>query len=225
MKRPCYPLTPETKEIARMLVANHRRGQLNQLFDVMYMPYSHADGSYSMDVPLSNEILSFLTVASLMELRQYQLVRVDDLTHLQPEARGLRLYAWVTLLQELFSAVDNDFLVSDYFLTVNAVGTIVHGNLTIERDGVYQSAAGFNASNVNVRKLVGDLRVAVGESAMAENPALVRAIEALENAPDEPTRREKLGEVVLELGRCMEHVSNFAGTLAAIGMFARLFGG
>jgi len=41
------------------------------------------------------------------------------------------MYVWgILLLQELINAVENDFEVSHYFLTMNAVGNIIINSIT-----------------------------------------------------------------------------------------------
>lgn len=219
MDRPHYPLTDEAKEAARNLSASWGR-QLEQYSEWVSMLAAGETEYNFANVIGAAPGFGLPRYGVLQELGHYGLL---TLTSGIDQHSQRRMY--LNLLQELRNAVENDFLVSDYFLTLNAVGTIVHGNVTVESHGAFQSAAGFQATNVNVGKLVGDLRVAVGESALRENPALAEAIAELESSADEPTRRAKLGKVVLELGRGMQHVANFAGTLTAIGMFAQMFAG
>jgi hypothetical protein len=114
----------------------------------------------------------------------------------------------ILLLQELRNAIMSDFEVSEYFLTLNAVGTIVQGDLTIHPWASWHSAA-VNIGNIeqNVEQLADELIQQLGQDILQANAELVLAIEELRNTKPS-NRRENLGKVIQELGRSLGHTAN-----------------
>lgn len=199
-RRVKYPLTPETKAIAEELVNAWNTGKLEQILDVAVSNHSVlVGGGVNFQFPLS----------ALKELEEYRLIRVER--------------TWVTLLQELRDAVANDFEVSDFFLTTSAVGTIIYGNLTLDKGALFQSAAaGIGDVNVTAQHLPDELVRLLGED--ARRPEIAAAITELKTA-DESTRLGKMGKVIEELGRGLSHMKNAAGAIEAIILIARILGG
>ncbi len=120
MGRVKYPLTDEAKEWARRLVQNWDNGKIEQYIEIRY---DYQIGSIGLEAfalfgvadnfePPSNGVI--------LELSQFNLIS----TNVIREDHGFRYI--VLLLQELRNAVASDFEVSDYFLTFNAVGTIIN---------------------------------------------------------------------------------------------------
>lgn len=123
----------------------------------------------------------------------------------------------IILLQELLNSVENDFQVSDYFLTMNAVGTVVNGNMVFDRGSVFQSAASNfgNISQQNIQAVTDQLSADLGQDILAGNQKLQDAIEALRESV-EADRESKVGRVISELGRCIQHGANATVLLPAL---------
>lgn len=155
----------------------------------------------------------------LNELSQFGLILMSKLVL----PKGLRCE--ITLLQELRNAVQSDFDVSDYFLTTSAVGTIIYGDLMLEKGALFQSAAaGIGDVTVTAETLPDELIKLLGDEMLRQHSEVAQAIEALKTS-DKPTRLQKAGKVIEELGRCLGHLTNTAGALAAIALITRVLSG
>ncbi len=81
-------------------------------------------------------------------------------------------------MQALRNAVENDFEVSDYFLAMNAVGTIVQGNLTLHPGAVMQSAASNTGSITQTNEQIADaLTAALGEQFLQSQERVRQAVD------------------------------------------------
>ena len=206
-----YPLTLEAKEAAKMLVETWDSGILEQRF---YISETRADGHKSIAMFTGGiDFTSQLQpppVSILLELSEYNLVRMQGND--------------VLMLQELRNAVENDFDVSDFFLTTSAVGTVVYGNLDVREGAIMQSQANIYGDNTqNANQLADDLLELLGVDLLQSEPDLNAAIIALKSM-DELSRREKCGKVIQELGRCMGHAANAGTVLMAISMAVQFAG-
>lgn len=209
-----YPLTTEAKEAAKILVEAWSTGKLEQRVNTK----SRVGVDSSM---LFRGTDVDIALPTLMELGKYGLVELNR----QYDVQGRAIFLECLLLQELRNAVQNDFEVSDYFLTLNAVGTIVYGNLEVKEGAMFQSAAA-NQGNIiqNTGQLASELEALLGGDVLAENEPLQSAIQDLRTA-DESSRRRKMGKVIQELGRCLEHLANTGGVLAALALLVKALGG
>jgi hypothetical protein len=210
-----YPLTPEAKGLAKELVDAWTTKQLAQLF---YLYDMTSMGNNTVDVRitlgrLDHKLDLHPDLAIIRELAIYGLIDVAKVR----DDRTERIE--VTLLQELRNAVATDFDVSEFFLTLNAVGTIVHGDLTVQTGANYQSGAS-NLGDVQVTQL--------GTSFLESQADLKNAIDALRIA-NEADKQSKLGRVVSELGNSLQHTANATVVVGAIytlaPYFMKLFGG
>src|SRR5687767_12542966 len=104
-----YPLTEGAKQAAKTLVEIWDKNPQEQLWSYMGM---RAGGSISRERinSLHSDQSIPMGIQTLRELSTFGLIRIDANE--------------ILLLQELRNAVENDFAVSDYFLTFNAVGNI-----------------------------------------------------------------------------------------------------
>ncbi len=223
-----YPLTEGAKEGAKSLISLWDRQLIEQyiLVDLKWfrgkttLGYLHID-DYDPEQEyfekLSEEqihedwIWELPPAGVLYELAQYGLISVSR----EKDGNGKQATG-ILLLQELRNAVENNFEVSDYFLTMNAVGTIVQGNLTIHPGGIMQSAAS-NTGNIeqNIEQLADDLIAELGMQFVQSNAELRQAIEGLRTAT-EGNKQSKLGKVISELGRCLGHTANATAIAAAL---------
>ncbi len=148
----------------------------------------------------------------LFELSRYGLIDINC----QYTSEGRMARIEILLLQELRNAVESDFEVSDYFLTMNAVGTIVQGNLTIHPGGYLQSVAS-NTGNVtlNIQQFADNLVEVLGRPFLEDHAALRESIEELRYS-DESNKKSRIGKVIGELGHCLEHGANAATVITAI---------
>lgn len=207
-----YPLTDRAKELARKLVDAWRTGQINQhlhLINVTGLADRTIRFSFMKVDPGVDLELDF---GMIKELSIYGLIYLSGSLGTGPIE--------VVLLQELRNAVETDFEVSEYFLTMNAVGTIVQGDLNMQPGSVLQSAAS-NTGNItqNAEQIADNLSAMLGEDFLQSQAELRAAIEALREATA-ANQASKLGRVVSELGRCLGHGANTAVVVGAISALA-----
>jgi hypothetical protein len=168
---------------------------------------------------VEDENLAKVSLAPMIELSKFNLITFEE--ELLPTASGHISRRWRgILLQELWNAIESDFEVSDYFLTMNAVGTIVQGNLTIQPGAVFQSAASIQG-DIQITALADEIAQQLGQEFLADqrNRDVAESIDNLRNATD-ATRAEKLGKVIQELGRSLGHTANFAVIAQALLLIA-----
>ena len=164
----------------------------------------------------ASDVFHVPSFGTLNELAHFGLLTTDRLGTTDQQRSE------ITLLQELRNALQNDFDFSDYFLTTSAVGTIVYGDLTLDKDALFQSAAaGVGDVNLSTEAIPDKLIKILGDETLRQHVEIATAIEGLRNA-DQPTRLEKIGKVIQELGRDLGHLSNTAGAIAAITLLARV---
>jgi hypothetical protein len=204
-----YPLTPEAKEAAKALVEAWDSKKINQLLN---LGIRRGDGKeqwlfWGNDFKVPDK-------AIIYELAAYKLIRLSS---------G-RDNVEILLFQELRNAVENDFDVSDFFLTTSAVGTVVYGNLEVREGAIFQSAA-TNQGDItqNANQLADKLLELLGMDLLQSEPDLEAAIVALKSM-DELSRPQKCGKVIQELGGCLGHVANTATILTAISMAVQFAG-
>lgn len=204
-----YPLTDTAKEAAKALVAGWDAGTIEQQFVVIISRYAsgfdvflHEGGQRDFKLP---------PLPSLLELAHFGLITV------QRVLTGHSSENWeILLLQELRNAVESDFDVSEYFLTMNAVGTVVQGNLTLHAGSVFQSAAtNTGAIQQSNEQLADTLTMQLGRDFLQTQKQLREAIDQLREAA-EGEKPSRLGSVLLELGRCLSHGANAAQVIPAI---------
>ncbi|MBN1287252.1 MAG: hypothetical protein JXB47_17770 [Anaerolineae bacterium] len=223
-----YPLTESAKEGARQLVENWDSGKILQCTSIKLSTTSKRDIAQDL-VRMSWDTLSewgYLEAPILFELAKYGLVDIET----QYVNDGKVTVTRVLLLQELRNAVENDFEVSDYFLTMNAVGTVVGGDLIVHSGATYQSL-GSGTAYQNVEQVADDLERTLGVDFLQNQIELKSAIQELRNTVNQPkeTRLAKMGKVVQQLGACLEHSANAVAVIAAlpaaVEFLTRLMGG
>ncbi|MBC8100824.1 MAG: hypothetical protein H7Y11_15400 [Armatimonadetes bacterium] len=74
----------------------------------------------------------------------------------------------------------------------------------------------------SITNVAAELRKALGEELLQDEPSLNNALIAFESA-DELTRLEKMGLVVQELGRCLAHTANTVTILGGLKVIVDLF--
>src|SRR5689334_6254994 len=110
-----YPLTEVAKQAAIHLVDDWRESRVDQVFRLVE---SRSAGGWHVETYQANSSLRWQPPSRgiLRELASYHLISMD-LVRVDAHSD-----TWeVLLLQELHNAVENDFDVSDYFLTTMAV--------------------------------------------------------------------------------------------------------
>jgi hypothetical protein len=220
-RRPKYPLTPEAKEAAKSLLEAWDNGEIQQSFYLIVQAIRDDEVRHLHLYPGTGARRSFQppSLGVIRELGEYKLI---TLTHVV-DSRQERFE--VTLLQELRNAVSSNFDVSDFFLTTSAVGTIIYGDLVMDKGSIFQSAAaGIGDANNAIQYLPDQLIRLLGEDTLKSYPKIDTAIKELKSA-NERTRMEKAGKVIEELGRALGHLSNTGGALDAITLIARVLGG
>lgn len=107
-------------------------------------------------------------------------------------------------MQELRNAVATDFEVSDYFLTMNAVGNIIINSTTGNVQGV-----GLNTGTVHqsVEQIADNIAEILGQEILTANDDLSAAIDELRTATT-ANQQSATGKVISQLGRSLEHGAN-----------------
>lgn len=187
-----YPLTENAKDAAKMLVNGWQTGQINQHFHLI----KEIRGANTNEVQIQGglgvtEGFQLPKLQNFLELSYFNLVSVTRPTH-----------GWdVLLMQELINAVESDFAVSDYFLTTQAVGTIISSAGSITITGTVAGAASIYGNvSQTVNELAQHLRQELGDELLKHEPELKLAIEELEVAVKQESRLSAAGKVILELG-------------------------
>lgn len=214
-----YPLTEQSKIIARALAAAWDSDKLPQLIPLFEV--RNDGGSWSTGFKRAWD-LDFESphLAIWLELAQYGLVR-----YIPDSSSATERKFEILLLQELRSAVATDFDVSDYFITMNAVGNIIVNSTTGPVQGV-----GINTGNMNqtVEQLADSMTASLGQEFLDSQTSLRTAIGELRVAVA-ADQQSRLGKVISELGHCLQHGANTAMVIAAISAAApflqRLVGG
>jgi hypothetical protein len=195
-----YPLTPETKKFAIELVNAWNTNEIDQLWSFVESTSDdmvlgvilfgiHDDSSLNVQIFRHN----------LSELALYGLV------HMTPQSDD----GWeILLLQELRNAVATDFEVSDYFLTMNAVGNIIINSQTGNVQGV-----GYSAGDVTqtIEQLADELIEKLGDSFLRSQEGLHETILQLKVA-SVAEKRTLLGRIIQQLGKSLEHGA-YAGAI------------
>lgn len=113
-------------------------------------------------------------------------------------------------MQELRNAVDNDFEVSDYFLTINAVGTIIQDGAVVTAP--FQSAVApygtiSQSQTIENGELADKLINMLGTQFLDANKDLLAAINDF-RVSVEGERQSKLGKLISQLGNSLQHGAN-----------------
>lgn len=208
-----YPLTDDAKAAARHIVSEWIAGNVEQELTITVLRgddevvpgfvYGASDNFQSPSFAAWRELAKFDLV---------DLVRDED--------------SWnILLLQELRNAVATDFDVSDYFLTLNAVGNIIVNSTTGPVQGI-----GINTGTVHqtVEQLADYMSATLGQEFLAANTDLKAAIDDLRTATT-ADQQSALGKVISQLGNGL-HLGSSTATivqalLAAAPFLQRLIGG
>lgn len=196
-----YPLTDKAKEEARQLVEWWDNGTIQQRIKVTI--YETTD----LEIVELESGQTLPPKSIWWELSKFNLVDM-----VQTDTGKWDIY----LLQELRNAVATDFEVSEYFLTLNAVGNIIINSTTGHVQGT-----GYNTgiSNMTIEAAADQLEEKLGAGFLAEQQALKEAIDALRIAVDSD-RQSKLGKVISELGNCLQHGANTYAVTQALAALA-----
>lgn len=215
-----YPLTEAARQQAIRLVDDWNNGNLSQLFDVIDVTAGMANkieiaGGLGVS---NNYILPDLEI--LLELSKFNLIFIDTEFRLDLQSRRWQ----VLLMQELKNAVAGNFEVSDYFLTVNAVGTVINGD-NVTFNAPFQSAAsgiGNVSQKMSSADIANKLLEILTQDVIKTNSDLANAIHELSTSL-ENERETKIGKVISQLGRSMQHGANAYAVTQALLFLAQFF--
>jgi hypothetical protein len=211
-----YPLTEAAKEAARQLVEFWDSKRINQLFQLLNSTAGNA-GTIEITPGIGAENIAEVEcpeINTFLELAQFRLISV---------VYGDNRWE-VLLMQELRNAVATDFEVSDYFLTTQAVGTVVVADQggTV-RIGALQSASTIDGSvtqtqNIETSEELAQTLAEILKEIIKSNATLADAINDLTIVPkaDKQTFFSKVGKVITELGRCLQDTANATVVIQAI---------
>lgn len=193
-----YPLTADAKSAAKLLVEWWDKGQIPQNFGFGLASIELGMEQYPLhgyESPSFNNIeFRLIGKSKWKELSLFNLISFEM----------AESYCEVVLLQELRNAVATDFEVSEYFLTLNAVGNIIINSTTGNVQGM-----GINTgiANMTIEEVANTLESALGAEFLAQQQALKEAIDSLRTS-FESDKQSKLGKVISELGNCLQHGAN-----------------
>jgi hypothetical protein len=208
-----YALTDTAKEAARYLVKAWEAGDIEQQLTItVYRGDSEYRPNFVHGATPDFKSPSF---ATWRELARFDLVEVE-----------VGYESWdILLLQELRNAVANDFEIPDsagqgQTLNVNVQGDI-NGSLI----------AALNIGEVNLssnQQIADQLTSALGKGFLQGQDEIRKAIEELRQSI-ESERQSRVGKVISEFGRCLEHGANtvavIEGIVRATPILLRLLGG
>jgi hypothetical protein len=224
-----YPLTKDAKAWAKKLVDGWNRGVYPQYIVVVErsgeegFAYGGLNGFLLEDIekpPL--DILLELSNFNLISL-EAETFRSDGIPWLPLSGKINYARRWhFVLLQELRNAVKNRFAVSDYFLTFNAVGTIIQGDATITAP--FQSGAsifGGVSQTMTPSAIADNLVEILGGDFLQSNKNIAEAIDELRHAVASE-KQSKVGNVIMQLGNSLKHVASAYAVLQALGFLMRV---
>lgn len=214
-----YPLSPGAKTYARELLAAYKVADIEQTFLVVVTAIEGTfETMYSIGIKNHADPVR-PTLGVIRELCRYGLLHLE-VSDGASESGVDGIYE-ITVLQELENAVNSDFDVSEFFLALNSVGTIVQGNLTIQPGAMFQSnAKGSNMLIQGTGNVVADrIENLIPVDIVDKSPNLQASLHDLRETSDRATIRLRMGRVVTELGRCIE-LNNFDGAVAALDIIA-----
>lgn len=210
-----YPLTEDAKRAAEYLASTWNSGEIKQKLLVGQMSY--IGGKETTVFEGAQPEFQLPDLASLLELAEFNLIRILRFS-------GKSQENWeILLMQELRNAVESDFEVSEYFLTMNAVGSIILGGLNIQPGGLYMSGAS-NVAEVHqsqsVETVADTLAQTLGRDLLQSQKALRTAIDELRDATA-TEKQSKIGNVITQLGNSLAHGANTATISTALMMLAQ----
>lgn len=200
-----YPLSPEAKQSAKALVEAWQTGAIGQIVSIHIQSGDNEVEWNIFNVIGSMDGIPTIKRESFMELSLFNLINID--------APGQN-YLEILLLEELRNAVENDFAVSDYFLTMNAIGIFNAGG-NINNYGILNAAASSSGNIEQHGDQVADELIKMLGGVITKNQELETAITELQEA-DESTFNQRLGNVVMQLGNLLGHGANTAAIIQAL---------
>jgi hypothetical protein len=209
-----YPLTEDAKDAAKKIVEAWNNKLLEQRFTFAELA---GDDTVIGTMLFGGSEFDLPTTSVLLELSKFHLLSIES------SSRDYQISYTVLLMQELRNAVANDFQVSDFFLTTQAVGTIINAaeNSTVAIPALQSGVATFgNVTQTQINtpaELVAQLTQILGQDIMTSYPELAQAVTSIATTPD-LNRKHQLGNVILELGRCLQHGANATVVIQAIGL-------
>jgi hypothetical protein len=194
-----YPLTETTKEAARYIVNAWVAENVEQGLTITFSlgdDEVHISGVFG-----ASDAFVSPPFAVWRELAKFGLV---DIVYTAE--------AWdVLLLQELRNAVDSDFDVSEYFLTLNAVGNIIINSTVQNAQG---TGVNYGEVNQTIEQLADDIEARLPPEWLQTQVDLKNAIDALREGSGD--KQSKVGKVISELGRSMEHTAHAVEIIGAL---------
>jgi hypothetical protein len=203
-----YPLTDEAKQWAVRLVEAWKNGDISQYIEIDYDYEIGEEGLAGSAVTGINFPFKLPGNNVFLELANFNLLNLN-INWMSAGGSYYPRYS-VLLMQELFNAVESDFEVSEYFLTINAVGTIIQDGAVVTAP--FQSAAvGYGSlsqtQTVKNSELADKLIQMLGPQFLESNREIVAAINEFRESI-ESDRQSKLGKVISQLGNSLQHGAN-----------------
>lgn len=205
-----YPLTETARTAAKDMLDKWDRHELEQFMEITTKGQNVTLAGLSQKRILQQA--GYPLAGILMEMAKYGLIDVKMIFDSEGHTKNIQ----ILLLQELRNAVENDFDVSEYFLTMNAVGTVVQGDLAIHPDSMLQSIGiNIGTASQTLQQVTDEVSKILGDAILQTHTELKAAIDDLRKATaaNQPTRVMKL---VSLLSGGLEDTANTATILSAI---------
>lgn len=217
MGRVQYPLTPEAKQAARYLVEAWDGKLIEQEF-VCYKTYPQR----GVEKPqlISGQFNSNFRCPPVRCLNEISLFNLINLG-IKYVGNDPTTRYHILLMQELRNAVENDFEVSDYFLTFNAVGTIINAaeGSTVDIHWLQSIAEMYGGTMIGhletSPELAHKIVTTLGQDTLRVNPEIAEVVDKLgKTSQDE--QPVVVGQLISELGHRLSKGKDTENTLRAI---------
>lgn len=231
VKKVKYKLTADCQEWAIKLVNAWENDSISQYFELINVTAGD-DKTIQIGGGLGilNDEFELPPINIILELSLFKLVEIVDIIPEKIEfdnrhspmlgiIKRHQSQRWSVLLtQELKDAVENDFQVSDYFLTFNTVGTIIYGDAI--DSNIASAAIGDVDQEISTTSLADELLAILGTEFVQSQNSLIKSIDALKQSQGEKTQSLLVG-ILAQLANSLKHGAHTAEIIAGIYLISK----